>query len=246
MKSKALLFIFCLFLSCEYQRAPAPGFKIELKPFGKAQEEKDPYFLACAFGTIEEMERFLKDGRDPNYVKAPPGSIPWHDNNPLWLAPADYDRAALLIHYGADVTKRPYIATALSRKIISEKYPDLSLRKYAGVMYERELYDLVKLYLDAGADPNYKGMMRTPVLRKATDKEYKKYYDQYGWLPINFAIRENAFAIVDLLFEYGSYLDEDSLLASDEATESIGNREMQDYIRKKWEGTDLREVREIR
>jgi hypothetical protein len=236
MKQKIPLLIFLVVLiSCEYYRAPVPEFSFKLKSNDEAVREDTAYFDACAFGTVEELEKFLKEGCDPDYVKPPSWGIPWHESNPLWGI-FNYDKVALLIKYGADVTKRPYIAKVVDSRIISEKYPDRAmLLDFAGKQYEKEVFTLVKLYLEAGADPNLKGMAAASILSVATDKNYKKYYDEHGWLPINFAIEKNAFSIVDLLLEHGAYLDDQSFLCGREATERSGSAEMENYIRVMWE-----------
>jgi hypothetical protein len=41
--------------------------------------------------------------------------------------------------------------------------------------------------------------------------------------------------VVDLLLEHGAILDEESLECAREATERIGNTEMEDYIKGIWE-----------
>ncbi|MDR1429327.1 MAG: ankyrin repeat domain-containing protein, partial [Spirochaetaceae bacterium] len=110
--------------------------------------------------------------------------------------------------------------------------PDESLLEY-GARYEREVYDMVKVFLDAGADPNFKGNPGGRILLIATDWNYKRYFKKNGWLPINYAIEENAFTIVDLLLEHGSTLDETSLRNAEIASTAVNDTAMLDYIRAK-------------
>jgi ankyrin repeat protein len=232
--SVLLFFAVMVLVSCNslsYQRAQRPGFGFEVvnkNKKGNASEEA--FARAIVVGTPEEIEEFLKAGHDPNKMSFL-GAIPWHDTNPLWRLHHYYDKSALFIKYGADVTKRPYISAIFTNKIISERFPDESLLIYAGTKYEKEVYDLVKLFLDAGADPNFKGTGSPQVLIPPSDERYNEYFKKYGELPINIAIEFSAFTIVDLLLEYGSVLDGESLLYAQEATERIGNTVMEDYIK---------------
>jgi ankyrin repeat protein len=232
--SVLLFFAVIILVSCNslsYQRAQRPGFGFEVVNKNKKGNASEEAFAhAIRFGTLEEIEEFLKAGHNPNKMRFL-GAIPWHDTNPLWVITHSYDKSALFIKYGADVTKRPYIASIFTNKIISERFPDESLLIYAGTKYEKEVYDLVKLFLDAGADPNFKGTGSPQVLLIPSNTAYKAYFKKYGELPINFAILQSAFTIVDLLLEYGSVLDGESLLYAQKATERIGNTVMEDYIK---------------
>jgi ankyrin repeat protein len=230
-----LLFLVVIMLfscnSLRYQRAQRPGFGFEaVNKNKKGNAYEEAYARAIRFGTLEEIEEFLKAGHNPNKMRFL-GAIPWHDTNPLWVLGDYYEKSSLFIKYGADVTKRPYIAATLERRIISERFPDESLLIYAGTKYEKEVYDVVKLFLDAGADPNFKGTGSPQVLLIPSNAAYKAYFKKYGRIPINSAIKYSAFTIVDLLLEYGSALDEESLLYAREATERIGNTVMEDYIK---------------
>jgi hypothetical protein len=227
-----VLFCVVILFSCNslsFQRAQGPGFGFEVVNKNKKGDASEEAFArAIIAGTPEEIEAFLKAGHDPNKMTFL-GAIPWHDTNPLWQLHDYYEESALFIKYGADVTKRPYIAATLDRKIISERFPDESLLD-SGAKYEKEIHDLVKLFLDAGADPNFKGTASPQVLLLPLNASYNEYFKKYGKLPINFAIKQNAFKIVDLLLEYGSVLDEESLLFAQEATKRIENSVMEDYI----------------
>jgi hypothetical protein len=239
LKYKPLLccFITVSLVSCssvQYQRSPSPGFGIErVIPEKKIDKTEEDFFMTVSWGTVEELESFLKAGHNPNRMKYP-GSIPWRDSNPLWYTSTRYDMAEVLIRYGADVTRRPYIFHAVYHTIISERYPDERLLAEGYELTEKMAYDMVKMLLDAGADPNFMGGSYR-VLLIATDANYKKYWKERGWLPINMAIRENVFSVVDLLLEHGAVLDEKSLDFARQATERSGSTEMEDYIRGVWE-----------
>jgi hypothetical protein len=235
------LWLFCSCASQRYQRSPVSGFSFGSVPKNiKADLNEEAFAMAVSFGTPDEIEVFLKAGHDPNRMTFP-GAIPWHDTNPLWSLTHYPDKAALFIRYGADVTKRPYIAAIFTNKIVSERFPDESLFEYRP-KHEKEVYNMVKVFLDAGADPNFKGDPGSRVLAIATDWNYKKYFEKYGQLPINAAIKQNAFTIVDMLLEYGSILDEESLECAKEATERSGHTDMEDYIKEVWEKQNLNQI----
>jgi hypothetical protein len=181
------------------------------------------------------METFLQAGHDPNFMNAS-SAIPWIDNNPLYSVFNKYEKAEMLIRYGADVRNRPYLFKILynNSPIVSERYPnkDKEVIRWSG-RYENDVYNLVKLFLDAGADPNFKGLhgMTMPP----TDAAYKAFFEREGYLPITSPIKYNAFTIVDLLINNGAIIDETCLKAAKEATERIGNDDMERYIQDIWE-----------
>jgi ankyrin repeat protein len=210
-------------------------------PWLERDESKYKNYYTLVFGTTEEFEELLKKGQDPNKIKHPPWESSWDHRNPLWMAAGNYDKANLLIKYGADATRRPYIARIMDRKIISDRFPDEMLVKGLGdsrqainVIYEDYLYEKVKLFLEAGADPNMKGNGVSARLFLQTERNYLRWYNEYGILPINFAIEDNAFSIVELLLNYGALLDQESLKRARKATEKSGYTEMEDYIKEVW------------
>jgi hypothetical protein len=224
-----------MFISCAFQRSPRPGFSFSLQPVHReVDKEKYAMYFAVCFGTPEEMEILLKAGQNPNRMRCPPGSIPWHDTCPLWLVKRTHAKAELLIRYGADVTRRPYLYKLLDSKIVSERFPNEELLEYVGTRYEKEMYELVKLFLDAGADPNFRGGSNV-MLFIPTDANYRRLFQKYGSLPINNAIEFNAFSIVDLLLEHGAMVDEESLECAKEAANSSGHTDMEEYIKAVWE-----------
>jgi hypothetical protein len=197
-------------------------------------EEEDAFAHAVRFGTAADIEVFLKAGHSPDYVRYR-GAIPWWDTSPLWKVSGDYEKAKLLISYNADVTKRPYVAAKLgANPIISERYPDPSLYERGTAQLEKDRYKLVSLFLEAGASPNAKWGTTNPLL-PPTDSRYRKYFEEHGDSPINYAIEANLFSIVDLLLKYGAELDEFSLERAQTAAERSGSGDMEDYVKQLWE-----------
>lgn len=226
------LLVLTILSSC-MQRAPVPWFGFGIPFFKIVSAKEKAFYNAVNFGTVEEMESFLQAGHDPNFMNGD-GAIPWIDNNPLYTVSHKYEKSEVLIRYGADVRNRPYLFKILynNSPIISEKYPDKELLKWPG-RNEMDVYNLVKLFLDVGADPNFKGLhgMTMPP----TDEANRVYFEREGYLPINSPIKYNAFTIVDLLINNGAIIDETSLKAAKEATERIGNDDMEKYIQGIWE-----------
>jgi len=227
--------LFCITIFANCQRMPVPGFSFGL-PFRIVSEKEQAFYMAVNFGTVEEIEVFLKEGHNPNYMDYM-SAIPWHDNNPLWAVHYSYEKSELFIRYGADVKNRPYIYQVLFQTpILSEKYPDnIKLLENMRTRNEKDVYKFVKLFLEAGASPNLKGAPNTMLLSFNRDKAYKKYFEEKGELPINSAIEDSAFTIVDLLLEYGAIIDETSLNKAKETTERIGNDDMEKYVQAIWE-----------
>jgi hypothetical protein len=246
-----LITLTIIFSSCVSQRAPGPGFGFEfIFPWMERDESKYPAYNILTSGTAEEAEALLKAGQNPNKVRHPYWESSWSHRNPLWMTAGNYNRAKLLIQYGADVTKRPYIAKVMDRKIISERYPDEMLvkgmedrKELINVIYEDFLYEKVKLYLEAGADPNMKGSFSSHASFIQTESHYRRLYNKYGRLPITWAIKYSAFSIVELLLDYGAILDEKSLEYAKEATELSGHRDMEDYIKEVWEKQQVLNIR---
>jgi ankyrin repeat protein len=227
------LFFTIIFVNC--QRMPVPWFGFGM-PLKIVSSKEEAFFDAVTGGkSIETIESFLKNGHDPDFMNART-AIPWHDNNPLWSVCNNYEKVELFIRYGADTKKRPYLyKITFYTPILSEKYPDMKLLENIRTRYENDVYKLVKLFLEAGASPNLKGAPNSVLFSFNKDKTYKEYFEKKGELPINSAIEDSAFTIVDLLLEYGAILDETSLSAAKNATKRIGNDDMERYIQAIWE-----------
>ncbi|MDR0321180.1 MAG: ankyrin repeat domain-containing protein [Treponema sp.] len=237
MNKIVMVICFCMvcifgFFSC--QRAPVPGFGFGI-PFKKVPAEEEAFYYTVILRTVEEIEVFLKDGHDPNFMNAT-AAIPWYDTNPLWRVCNNYEKAMLFIKYGADVKNRPYLYQIIfATPILSEKHPNENLMENIRTRREDVVYRLIKLFLEAGADPNFKGADGLAPFSFNMDEAYKKYFEKNGKLPINSAIKYSTFTIVDLLLEYGATLDESCLETAKEATERIGNDDMEKYIKALWE-----------
>lgn len=231
-------FVCVIVFSC-CQRAPVPGFGFWFGPFKIVSAKEEAFYNAVTLGTIDEIESLLIDGHDPNVMDAT-RAIPWYDTNPLWRVCNNYEIANLFIRYGADVRERPYIwAVTSSTPILSNSYKNNELLENIRTRNEDEVCKLAKLFLEAGASPNLKGtgglapFSFTSVINK--NKAYKNYFEEYGKLPIRVPIRYSAFDLVDLLLDHGAILDESCLEAAKEATEFIGNDDMEKYIQAIWE-----------
>jgi hypothetical protein len=234
-----LLALFSL-VSCglNTERAPIPGFGFRIKglPQKTVSEEEQAFYMAVNFGTLNEVESFLKAGHDPNYMNYP-GAIPWHETNPLWSIGADYEKTKLLICWGANVTKRPYVAALTSGHILSARFPNEMFYGFfqrGGTIDESEVYPFIQLYLESGADPNLK-YWSSNLLYPPTDRTYLKYYKKHGISAINAAITTNLFTIVDLLFEYGAILDDESFECAKKATGYSLSTDMADHVKALWE-----------
>jgi len=226
--------LICISFSFSCQRAPVSGFGLGW-PFKKVPADEEAFYYTVIHGTVEDIEPYLKAGHDPNFMDARV-AIPWTDTNPLWVVCNDYEIAKLFIRYGADVKNRPYIwAIVASSSILSNKYPNEKLLVNIRTRAEDEVYSIVKLFLDAGADPNLKGKSGLPPFSFNKDKAHKKYFEEKGYLPIEVPIKYEAFDIVNLLLQHGAILDESCLEAAKEATKIIGNDDMEKYIQSIWE-----------
>jgi len=226
--------LICLVIFSRCQRAPAPGFSFGL-PFKRVSAEEENFYNAVILGTVEKIEPFLQAGHDPNFMNAA-RAIPWHDNNPLWSVWGNYEKTQLFIKYGADVRMRPYVwNTSTSTPILSNKYPNEKLLENIRTRSEDEVYNLVKLLLEAGADPNLKGYQGFAPFSFNKEKAYKKYFEENGFLPIEVPIKFSAFDVVDLLLEHGALLDASCVEAAKDATVRTGNDGMEKYIQTIWE-----------
>jgi ankyrin repeat protein len=242
MNKIIVLILFCLVgmvILSRCQRAPVPGFGFGFGPIKiVSTKEKDFYNAITVNRSIEVIESFLKDGHNPNVMNAV-RAIPWYDNNPLWRN-GNYEIAELLIKYGADVTERPYVWRITSdTPILSNRYKNDELLRNIRTRNEDDVCKLAKLFLEAGANPNLKGIGGLAPFSFTSlvniNKAYKEYFEEYGQLPIVVPIRFSAFDLVALLLEYGAILDELCLEAAKDATVRIGNDDMEKYIQTIWE-----------
>ncbi|MGN0740528.1 MAG: ankyrin repeat domain-containing protein [Treponema sp.] len=224
-------------------RSPTPGFGFTNRT-SEIDESSLEYQMEMALLITDDEERYkrveelLKQGADPDKMT---GQFKWIDTNPLWECCANTKLAELLISYGADVKKRPYIAKLISYVDLADKNPDKEREDFykehpqSSATYEHDVYKSVKLLLERGADPNLKCIYGERVLFPATDWNYRRYFNKYGKSAINYCIEENYLLLFPLLIEYGALLDNDSLKLAAETTERTGSTEMEELVKKQWE-----------
>jgi hypothetical protein len=232
--SNIITIVILLLTNCSkvnFERGPIDGFSIrKVINADEITEAEKNFYMAVVFGTVEELEHFLKSGHSPDTMNYP-GIIPWVDTNPLYSSIFNYEKVDLLIAYGANVNKRPYIGLVLDTFILSEKYPDSVRTGDTNIIYESEAYKIIEKLLQAGADPNFKSCP-TPMLFSATDENYGDYFEKNGYYPINDAIKSNLFSIVELLERNGAIIDESSLESASEAYTKSNNTDMLELIKK--------------
>ena len=239
------LLIFLL-MSCgggEMHRRPAPGFGFT-NGIMRINEDSVEYKMYKALHIDDKEEQYkkveelLKAGANPDKCY---GQIKWVDTNPLWNYCGDYNLAKLLISYGADVKKRPYVASLLSYQVMSDKNPRKEWVEFyknnpdMQYMTESHAYKCCETLLEAGADPNMKATFGEAVLFPASDWNYNRYFKKYGKTAINFCIRKNLLTIFSLLIKYGARLDEDSLQFAKEITEHTDSSEMEELVLAQWQ-----------
>jgi len=246
MKVHVCIAIMILILvSCrgeQMQRSPTPVFGFT-KKITRSEENTLAYQMETALSIDDDDERYkrvevlLKAGADPNKKT---GQFKWLDTNPLWNSNGNYALSKLLISYGADVKRRPYVARLLSYRIIAMKNPrDNWVRFYKEnpqmkCRYENEIFLCCKLLLESGADPNLKAYGSSIVLWPATDWNYKRYFNKYGETAINYCIKENLLSVFPLLLEYRAVLDTKSLELAKATTERTGSTEMEELVKAQW------------
>lgn len=222
------------------QRAPVPEFGFNIPGQNRQISQQEETFYSAVAENKKTLESLLKAGHDTNHMD----SIVvrnWLRQNPLWVALNDFDQVELLIKYGADVNILPYIGGVLAiSPILSEKYPEKDLvdwEKNAGkgitnIRTEKKVYNIIKLLLKHGANPNVICPEAFPSYKLSTEEDTIRYFKENGIRPIDNAIRRNLFSIVELLVEHGTKLDDQSIIYAKKATAASGNPEMENYIRK--------------
>jgi ankyrin repeat protein len=228
----------------QMQRAPSPGFSFNfLGMQRKANPEEEAFYSAIIdnSGKLDKLEKLLSEGHDPNYMD-PQNAMSWLIKNPLWVSISDYNTVGLLLKYKANVNFLPYVGWALaSGPILSEKYPEKKLldwmhdggeNVHTNIRYEKMVYNMIKLLLDNGADPNTICPEAFPSRKLQNETDTRKYFKQKGISPVDNAISRNLFSIVDLLLEHGAKPDEQSLEYAKKATAASGSPEMEKYVKK--------------
>lgn len=236
-----VLLAFALFSCGAYRmnRAPEPRFSFTYK-IKNIDEKSFEYQMEMALLINDKEERYktvemlLKNGANPNKKT---GQFKWIDTNPLWNCCGNISLAKLFIDYGADVKNRPYISKCIRNKIAltEDEYYSWKKEGYAAVVREDDVYSVVKMFLENGSDPNFKGIGGEKILLLPYDWNYKRYFNKKGMFPINHAIKYNSLKIVNLLLEYGATLDEKSLEYAKQTTINTGSSEMENLVIQQWE-----------
>ncbi|MBM7022564.1 hypothetical protein [Treponema sp. Marseille-Q4523] len=81
--------------------------------------DDDRFYEAVTDSSTEKMADMLARGHNPNKMSRNDGYNPWPYHNPLWIVIQEkdtdtaYEKAELLIKYGADLKTRPFVAHVL-------------------------------------------------------------------------------------------------------------------------------------
>lgn len=218
------------------------------------------------FITTDTLRQLLQEGLDPNYCI---GEFGWFEANPLMIVAnsryttferlhigeqipnptPDTNVIHILVEYGADINRRPYIWYIIHRSgsedlnKLWEMRSEFTVNDEPDVLpSEEERYKtlfiedenrLLRAFLRNGADPDKLGHpypFSREMLAKITDEEANAYFSK-GTRPINEAIEKGILweSQVDLLLEYTT-LDEESL----KSAERSGDSAMVKKIQRRW------------
>ena len=217
------------------------------------------YFYEAVYGKdFEWVKNHLKAGYDPEKCK---GEAGWVDSIPLKVVVetlhsyiidgqnSDTMIVDLLIQYGADVNRLPYVWDRIylynDFDVIEDRYKNNYKKDgilYEGAVKEKEerewvakINRVIEKLLMAGADPNMKGhpfpFGTSLQLLFFTDKKAFKYFNsKEATTPLYEAIKKGMKweSQVDLLLKYGATLDESCL----EAAKLSGDAAMVEKIEK--------------
>lgn len=276
-KYSCICLLFSLFVSCNgdmqevywkmYQMGNMIEKKTHPKRWGYHALHHELEQVIRGFKTTDTIQQLLQEDLDPNYCK---GEFGWFDSNPLMLVAnshyntferlhsgeaipnplPDTNVIHLLVKYGADINRRPYIWYIIHRlgsedlNSLWEMRSEFTVNDEPDVLpseeerYKASLVEdenrLLKAFLSNGANPDKLGHpypFNSKIMAKITDEEANVCFAQ-GTRPINEAIEKgmNWESQVDLLLEYTT-LDEESL----KAAERSGDSEMVKKITKIWE-----------
>lgn len=224
------------------QRRPSPNFEVSVKS-NKIDKKSLEYQMYEAVHIKNDSDRYkkmkflLENGADANRMS---GKIKWVETNPLWSCCENPKLAELLISYGADVKKRPYVASLISYINLADKNPREDRKMFyekhplVPIIYEHEMYESVKILLRSGADPNFKCIYGEKSLFPATDWNYKRYFSKHGKTAINYCVEGNFLSLFSLLIDYGAKLDKESIRLSKETTAQTGSFEMEELVKLHW------------
>lgn len=201
------------------------------------------YYVALSYLDISDVSYFLETGSNPNKCV---GEMMWADSNPLKVVieehfySYDFNKKAkktidvfpdieiikLLVQYGADVNRLPYIWERVYRddNISLEYFTKGKNEEDAKIItccYIEDSNRVIKTLLESGANPDMKGhpapFENTWKVLFFTDKKAYKYFNsKKASSPIYEAIKKGIQweSQVDLLLEYGASLDSSCLEAA--------------------------------
>jgi hypothetical protein len=215
------------------------------------------FYNSIYAGDYNQVEKYLNDGADPNYCRGEGG---WIDSNPLnvitdsfYTTYYRYKRGEtilfptpdvrvfeLLLKFGADINRRPYIWNRVNRfdnELFKRIYGELNQLELeeAFECYLNDSNRILEVFLKSGADPDKLGhpypYCYDAFEKKITDEEANEYFER-GSRAINVAIKKGIRweSQVDLLLQYTS-LDEESLHAAERSNDPA----MIEKITKLWE-----------
>ncbi len=236
------------------------------------------YRATMGFESQPGVHYYLENGYDPNYCR---GEVGWCDSNPLSVVsessyiayyrikrgeeipdpPPDVAILQLLIEYGADINRRPYVWESVcannNRWVRSLKRDhERGTKTFEEMQDEIDSYveganRLLEAFLKAGADPDKLGhphpfrldqpySFMGELLYRMNDKKAEKYFAQ-GTRAINEAIKKGMVweSQVDLLLQYTT-LDEKSLEAAEESNDSA----MIEKINTLWRSRSVNKIEE--
>lgn len=199
------------------------------------------FYLALDELETDIVKKYLEAGYDPNKCR---GEAMWVDSNPLrvvseqWFSAYDFrkqdmkkidslpdvDIIYLLIQYGANINKLPYIwnkVWRMNNKRIERILKNEEDKNKKTQIIVEDCNRVLKALLDNGADPNMKGhpfpFGDSKKLLLFTDKKAFKYFNsEEATTPLYEAIKKGMTweSQVDLLLEYGAKLDSSCLIAA--------------------------------
>lgn len=230
----AVAIILCTSLVSMYR-----NIKKDTDPEHYRMTENDKFYEAVTASSTEKMIQMLEKGHNPNKMSRYDGYNPWDYHNPLWIVLEDpkddlcYEKAGILIKYGADLRTRPFLAHLLARTIKSQKFPEQHLKRDNGNGWagfdEEKFLPLLTLLLDNGADINARQYCCDIAL---WDWNYRRQSKKNGYTALNRAVEQNAFILVDFLLAHGASFDEKTDQCVQWATDLSGSTAMKDYVSK--------------
>ncbi len=194
---------------------------------------------------LQGMRDYFAEGYSPDICA---GGGRWSSKNPLWrvcgggnainnngniTVKDSYDKLAVLLEAGADVTLRPYIWHSLNVRILTEE--EIAWLKEGGrttnAIPLELVYKRLSLLIEYGADVDMKGAPDRFLLPWIT---HQQYFEEEGSYPIELAIRENLPSIVDLILAHSKIgLTEECIKIAEETNDPAMIEKIQRLWRKK-------------